>query len=139
MICFFPVVKLRELGKRIEMRDLEELCEEMGYDSVERTIAGVMYRFFCDTRCPALFIKVPREGDEVIKGLVWLTDCSFDKINDIVLSCAEACAANYGYDTGFDVMKEGRVSLVVKRNFMKGEWESYGFDYAGKNGVSIPA
>lgn len=139
MICFFPVLRLRELGKRIEFQDLEAFNEECGYDSVQRTISGVFYRFFCDTKCPAMFLKIPKAGDEVVSGLRWCGVYDDHRILAIASKCAERCASKYGYDTKFNAVSKCEVLVIMKENFSKGRWDEYGYEYAGKNGISIPS
>lgn len=139
MIKFFPVVKLRELGLQIERKNFEELCIDTGFDSVERTIAGVFYRFFCDKQCPALFIKYPKKGEEVVPGLVWAQDYTSNDCVEIIAKVHVECASRYGYDMNYWIQPlNEKVMLIVKQDFEEGDWSVYGFDYAGKDGVSIP-
>lgn len=139
MIKFFPVVKLRELGLQIERKNLEAFCSKAGYDSVEKTIAGVFYRFFCDKQCPAMFFKLPKKDEEVVPGLVWTRDFTFDDCASIIEDTHIECAFKYNCFNGYLVEPlDEEVMLIVKRDFKEGDWSVYGFDYAGKDGVSIP-
>lgn len=97
MIKFFPVVKLRELGLQIERKNFEAFCADEGYDSVEQTIAGVFYRFFCDKQCPAIFVKWPKKGEEVVPGLVWTQDFTINDCVGIITSVHIECMFRYGY------------------------------------------
>lgn len=139
MIKFFPVVKLRELGLQIERKNFEAFCADAGYDSVEQTIAGVFYRFFCDKQCPAMFVKWPKKDEEIVHGLVWTQDFTLNDCVGIITDVDVECTMRYGYDNGYwiEPLNE-EVMLIVKQDFEEGDWNVYGFDYAGKDGVSIP-
>lgn len=130
---------MRELGKRIELQDFEYFCEDRGYDSVQRTIAGVFYRFFCDVKCPAIFVKLPRNGDEVVPGLRWNKDFGLEPMLAIASNCARRCHERYKYETEFDARQHGEIMVITKKDFSEGRWDEYGYEYAGKNGISIPS
>lgn len=143
MISFLPVVKMRELGHTVETKHFEDMCSNLGYDSVFRSIAGVFYRFNCDTACPAMFVKLPKKGDEVVPDLRWERDLTLDELVEIEREVYEYCKDRYSFltisETSLAVIEEDNTILFMKPDFKKGDWFKYGYCNAGKNGVSIPA
>lgn len=134
MITFFPVVRLRELGKRVELRKFNESVEK--FNSVEKFMAGVLYRFALDTKCPAMFIKVPVAGDEPIKGLRY--EKAFDKhaFMQIAYEMFNLADENFGTNE-ISLYNFGTIYLLMKNDFKEGVWKEYGFEIAGVDGISI--
>lgn len=58
MFEYVSVGSLRPLGKKVELKRFDESCSD--FNSIEKFFAGLMYRFFQDVHCPALFIKIPK-------------------------------------------------------------------------------
>lgn len=137
MICFLPAVRMKELGKRYDLVKFDEVTGDL--NSVEKLAAGVMFRFALDARCPALFILAPKEGDESIPGLVWLADMDWELLKSLGERMFSLAVDNFGTDDILWYNLNNRVALLVKRDFENGEWENYGYDISGKDGVSIPS
>ena len=136
MIEFVPVVGLKELGKQALYHFDKSTA---GYNSVEKIVASVIYRFCVDTRCPAVFFKLPRKGDEPIAGLIYEQDFGEERFREMVKSISEISLDNFGtcdimiYKLGEDFF------LLVKNDFSQGDWTAYEYECAGKNGISISA
>ena len=134
MITFFPVARLRELGKRVELKKFNESVGHL--NSVEKFMAGVLYRFALDTKCPAVFIKVPVEGDEPIKGLRYEKDFDKESFMRIAYEMFELANENFGTND-ISLYSFGTIYLLMKNDFKEGAWADYGFEIAGVDGISI--
>lgn len=137
MICFLPVVRLKELGKNNDLRKFKQAAQ--GLSSVDTLMAGVLYRFAIDTRCPAIFVKAPKEGDEPIPGLKFIADFDYDRIKGLTSAMFSAALDNFGTDDISWYTLSEHTFMLVKNDFVKGEWQNYGYELSGKDGVSIPA
>ncbi len=140
MIAFLPVVRLRELGKQIELKRFSEAVLEREFTSVETLIAGVFYRFACDKNCPAIFVLVPKAGFEPFEGIEYVEDMDVARLKWIANEMFTESKANYGTDQ-IDLypVRNDTVLMYVKKDFKKGEWSNYGFELSGKDGISIPS
>lgn len=136
MISFLPAVRLRPLGKQVEVKNFDRAT--VGLSSIEKLMAGVLYRFALDTKCPAIFIMSPKAGDEPLDGLTFLKD--FDKVRFMELADLMFADAvdNFGTDDISLYTLSDRVYMLLKNNFRQGAWEDYGFEISGKDGISIP-
>lgn len=136
MISFLPVVRLRNLGKQVDLRKFEAAAQ--GLSSVEKLMAGVLYRLAIDAKCPAIFVMTPKAGDEPIEGMIFLQD--FDKERFMYLAELMFTAAldNFGTDDISLYRLSERVYLLIKNDFKMGDWEAYGYELSGKDGISIP-
>lgn len=137
MIKIYPVYKLRTMT----VREVDLFNEgTKTYNSIDKLLASAIFRFASDHKCPAMFIKYPEIGEELTKGLVWISE--FDKPFDKVYSIAEEMKAlaieNYGGEFKVVDLHENIV-LLAKKDYLNGRWNTYGFEYTGVNGISIPS
>ena len=133
MIAFFPVARLRNLGKQVEAKRFANLTRHL--NSTDTLIAGVFYRFALDERCPALFIKIPKENDEPMPGMVYVKDVPIEHIvglSESMINYVNNCEKLSYLRVSDDVL------LCVKTSFKLGDWSNCGYEYAGKDGISIP-
>lgn len=137
MIAFLPTVRLRELGKQVELRKFNEAAQ--GLSSIETLMAGVLFRFAVDAKCPAIFIMTPKEGDEPIEGLVFTADFDQERFMGVAHSMFAAALDNFGTDDISFYRLSNRVYLLSKNDFKEGAWENYGYELSGTDGISIPA
>ena len=136
MIAFLPVVRLRDLGKQRELRKFTETTGELS--SVEKLIAGVFYRFSVDTMCPAIFVQLPQEGDTPFSRIQYVVDITIDDLKSLAQRMFEAGANDFGTNKITWYPISDTIYLLMKNDFKEGDWENYGYEYSGKDGISIP-
>lgn len=135
MIALFPAVRLRELTKS-ELLKLDDTVGHMS--SVDKIIAGAFYRFASDNKCPAFFVQPPKTGDEPIKDVVYLKDYPTEELEVLARVAFNAAAdKNYGTKDIKQIELSDRTWLYIKEDFLNGEWSNFGYEYTGKDGVSI--
>lgn len=136
MICFLPVVRMKELGKKYDLVKFNEATEDL--NSVDKLTASAFFRFAMDAHCPALFVLIPKEGDEQMPGLRWLADFDQDRMKALGERMFSVAVDNFGTDKVSWYTLNDRVILLVKNDFENGEWVDYGYELTGKDGVSVP-
>ena len=136
MIQFLPVVRLRPLGKNVEVKKFDEATEDL--NSVEKLMAGLLFRFALDDKCPAIFIRELKRGDEPIKGMIVVNEFPIDVFSSISGRMFDLAKDNFGTNE-IKIFKLDGCLLLIKEDFMKGVWDNYEFELSGINGISIPA
>lgn len=136
MIEFVAAGSLRALGKNVELKTFN--ANSSCYNSIEKLIASVLYRFCVDVNCGAIFIKMPKEGDEPIPGLIYMKDFDEDRFKEIVKQMADLAVDNFGTNDILFYKLSNELVLLVKRDFQTGEWTRYAHECSGKDGISIP-
>jgi len=133
MIEFFPVARLRNLGKQVEVKRFKTMANDL--NSVERIISSVFYRLLLDDKCPAIFIKIPKKNDEPISSLKYMKDLSVEqiiKLSENMITKSESTVSLVYLRVSDNII------LCMKESFKLGDWSSCGYEYSGADGISIP-
>lgn len=138
MICFTAIPNLRKLGRQVELKLFHKKVEELKYNSLEVLLASLFYRFALDDKCVVLILRKPKEGDEPFAGLKITKAISKSRIEKIRRDMMLLAQDTLG--TSFSCVFDGAdVSIYLKSNFERGDWENYEYELTGKDGISIPA
>ena len=133
---YYPV--LRTMGRQRELKIFNAAVLRWGFNSVQKYIASVMFRFCMDKKCPVVFMRVPQEGDEPIPDLKIVRTMTMDEILDVWNYIYPLATVNFGEDCGIgDMFSDGKTVVMWKTAFAKGEWKNFEYCIEGKDGVSI--
>lgn len=140
MICFMAIPNLRKLGKQAELKLFNKKVEELGYNSVEVLLASLFYRFILDDRCAMLIIRKPTVGDEPFEGLKFTKGISTKRCDTIFNDMANLAWGTFGVSgVGVKIYNSTRITVYIKCDAERGDWDGYEYELTGKDGISIPA
>lgn len=133
MLKFVPAVRLKELGKHTELVKYQSVSTRL--NSVDTLVGECLARFLCDGECPALFIQIPDKDDEALPNMKWEQPYTVERLLAVLEIVKEIKPKR-----NISVFKlTPKVVMLIKTDFVDGDWSNFGYYVEGADGVSIPA